>query len=97
MVLFSLSSRSVTSRSITCALESVYDVLTLISGDSTTGYSRMPRRVSEIRPKITITIEKTVARTGRRILTEDKLMHDRAGEAERPHVALVCGWGYRCR
>jgi hypothetical protein len=43
-------------------------------GGSTEGNSRTPNDSKPINPKIRITIDKTVAKTGRLILIEDKLI-----------------------
>ena len=45
-----------------------------MTGGSTAGYSRTPRYVKLITPKSTITTDMTMARTGRRMLSEERLM-----------------------
>jgi hypothetical protein len=56
----------------------VYDVLTVIIGGSTAGYSLMPRYVYPITPNSTIAIDITIASTGLLILNDDKLINSKS-------------------
>src|SRR5690606_19861443 len=79
-LLISSSSGVVICVSMICALAPGYEVLTEITAGSTEGNSRTPRNVAETSPKITRIADITVARTGRRILIEERLIRSwRAG------------------
>ena len=68
------SSGSVICESITSALAPRYVVETLITGVSRFGYSRTPRKKNPITPKMMMTMDITVARTGRWMLVAYRLM-----------------------
>jgi len=59
---------------MTSELAPGYEVLTVIIAGSTLGNSLIPRKVSPTTPKRRIIIAKTVASTGRFMLTDDRLI-----------------------
>jgi len=60
--------------SITSEFAPGYEVFTVIIAGSTLGNSLIPRNVKPTNPNSKITIAKTVARTGRFILTDERLI-----------------------
>ena len=74
MPLIDCSRGSVICVSITSEFAPGYDVLTDIMAGSTLGNSRIPRNDTPTTPNRTITMANTVARTGRFILVDDRLI-----------------------
>src|SRR4030081_2339714 len=68
------SNGSVICCSMISALAPVYDVRTFITAGSIAGYSLTPRKVKPIPPKIIMTMEQTMANTGRFKLSSDKFI-----------------------